>query len=353
MVSFETIKTVAFTAAPFVIPYVIRKYRSFKGQAQMNRPARRPVPEHVRRSLNILFVACVLAIVSTIPALSPENIFVVTSSRIQTSSNVLWERFTTLRPDHRFTELDDKLRDTLQTVDGRCLYLVYGPDILGHCPFCKTDEPNSYFYYALPSLLFPHLLNFIALGLATSIVIARKEGSRWRTQASIAGIMMAVADIALYQTYDWKANSRAVKGKDLTHFYWRMRIIRGIALAILDGGFACLLWLSSTNRLFVVPPSATERVIEVIKLIETQGGKISAAGVVQNTTVRSEALRTRCNDYWKQEGDVMQEIMAEKQVVDSMRNVLGSGRINMEKVEQEANLYSENLLSIQGLELEP
>ena len=254
---------------------------------------------------------------------------------------------THLRPDSTLTDLDERLKNVMLTVDGRCLYLLYGPDIVGHCLFCKSDEPNSYFYYALPSILFPHLLNLIALGLATSKSIAKKDGSRWRVHATIAGLVLAVADVAIYQVWDWKANARVHRPQELVHFYWVARFLRGIALTALDGGFAFVLWLSSTNRLFVLQPTATERLQMITGLLEITGGKLAATSMVQNATARSESTRQRHDAYWTREGELMDLVMAEKEVVDSVRDALSSSRINMDRINSEARAYAENLIAVQ------
>ena len=351
MIDWQGLKTLFFTLAPFLIPYLIRTFRRVQGQVHANVPARRPTPLPIRRyALNILFSAATLAFISTIPALAPENIFKATSSRLQIPSNVLWERVAGLRPDHSLTELDEKLRTRLVTVDGRCLYLMYGPDVIADCPFCNSDEPLTYFYYALPSILLPHFFNLAALGLSTSSAVAGKEGSRWRLHGVILGSLLALGELFVYYKYDWKANARATRLEDLFPFHWTMCLVRGLGIAIADIGFAGLLWLTSTNRLFVVPPSASERVDNAIRELEIASGKLTAVGIVRNATVRNQGLRNASDAYWKREGEVMEEVMGEREVVDDMRAALSSGRINLPRIEQEAGKYADGLVNAHGLE---
>lgn len=296
----------------------------------------------MRNALNILFVFAVLALISSLPTFYPENIFTVTSSRIQTPNDVLFTRLAALRPQGFTTELDDTLRPRLASIDSRCLYLTYGPDVLANCPFCSSDDARSYFYYALPTLLLPHLLHLIVLGLATSTV-SGYEGNRWRTQAAIIGAVLALGDCYVVGARDWKANARTVRAEDLDHFYWRMRTIRGLILALVDAGFAGLLWATSTNRLLAVPPAPAERIESVAKVLESVRGRLSAVGIVRNAVVRDEALRKKTELYWKKEGEVMGEVMDEREVVEGVRAALESGRVSVQKLEEEARMYAEGI----------
>ena len=351
MIDFQSLKPLFFTLAPFLIPYLIRAFRRLRGEAHANLPARRPAPLPIRRyALNILFAAVSLALISTLPTFTPENIFRLTSSRLQTPSNVLWERVANLRPDRNLTKLDEKLRTRLATIDGRCLYLKYGPDVIGNCPFCNSDEPLSYFYYAFPSILLPHLFNLVALGLSTSSAIVGKEGSRWRLQGAILGSMLALGELFVYYNYDWKANAKVMRTEDLFLFHWTMRLIRGLGIAIADTGFAGLLWLTATNRLFAIPRSATERVDNAIRQLEIAGGKMQAFGIVHNATVRNQSLRNVSDSYWTREGKIMGEVMAEREVVNDMRAALSSGRLNLPILEKEAEKYADSLISAHDLQ---
>ena len=344
------LKTVALALA---LSYLISLLRRSRNRVPSALQPIRPAPAHVRYALNILFVACALASVSTIPSLAPENVIKATSSKLQTPSDMLWERVASgLRPNHELTELDERLRNRLLTVEGRCLYLMHGPDTIGNCPFCSTDDPRSYFYYALPSILYPHLLNLAALGLSTSEAVAKREGNRFRAQAAVLGCILAMGDVSMFYTFDWKANKRVKTAEALTHFFWNMRLARGLCIAIADGVFALLLWATATNRLLVAPISATERLDRIARELEFTGGKLGAIGVLRNTTVRNKSLRAIEASYWNREGLVMDEVMAEKNVLDSVRAALESGRIDISRVEEDAKSYAEQIVRANGLEAE-
>jgi hypothetical protein len=288
-------------------------------------------------------VAAAVALIATLPTFTPENLISRTSSRFQTPSDVLFTRLAKLRPGNVLTANDEVLRSRLTSVDGRSLYLAYGPSTIADCPFCKPDDPASYLYYAIPSILLPHLLNLLVLGLATSGAISGKEGRRWRIHATLTGAALAVAELWIFHSYDWKANARTTRAGDITHFYWTMWTARGILVSLIDAGLAGLLWASSTNRVFVIPPSPAERLETVAKTLESNRGKLITVGIVRNVSVRDEPLRKRGEAYWRNEGEVMGEVMSERAVVEGMRNALESGRISVQEIEAEAVKYAEGI----------
>ena len=344
MVTFDygSAKTLLYGLAPFAISWLIRQYRNLRASGQ--RQPTRAVPPHVQRALNILFAAAIVATLCTLPRFRPENIFKLTSSAPRTPSDILWERVAARRPDQRLTPQDERLQSRLTTVDGRCLYFTYGPEVLADCPICNTDNPKSFFLYALPSLLLPHLLNLAVLGLATSASIAKREGSRWRAPAALLGSALALLDAAVLYNVDWRLNARAPRARDLWAVHWLLREARFLGLAAADALCAAFLWATATNRLLAPAVRAAARVESAVRDLEVAAGKMAAAGIVQNAAAREPGLRMHGDAYWRQEEEVMGEVMAEKEVVDAVRAALGSGRIDINRVEAEAEGYAESLL---------
>lgn len=125
-------------------------------------------------------------------------------------------------------------------------------------------------------------------------------------------------------------------------------MVRGIIIALADVLVAGLLWLSSTNRMFVVPPNAAERMETAMRVLESARAKLQAVGIMRNVVVRDEGLRRKTEAYWRKEGQVMGEVMDEREVVEGMRNAL-SGRIQVAKVEEDARKYAEGITSFQEL----
>lgn len=142
--------------------------------------------------------------------------------------------------------------------------------------------------------------------------------------------------------HDWKGNARALRPEEYEHFFWRMRIVRGVAIAIGDALLAWLLYLSSTNRMFVVPVSNAERMETAMRVLENARGKLNAIGIMRNVVVRDEGLKRNSEAYWRREGQVMGEVMDEREVIEGVRNAL-SGRIQISRVDDEARKYAEGI----------
>lgn len=70
---------------------------------------------------------------------------------------------------------------------------------------------------------------------------------------------------------------------------------------------------------------------------------MNGIGIIRNATLRDKNLRQRIADYWVREGDVMGEVMETREVVDGVKNALGS-RINLDLIEKDAGDFAENLL---------
>lgn len=144
-------------------------------------------------------------------------------------------------------------------------------------------------------------------------------------------------------THDSKANSRVLRPEDLDLFYWRMRTLRGISICVADAILALLIWAASTNRIFAVPPNTAERMEAAMKVLENMRARLGAVGIVRNVVARDKGLRQRGEAYWTREGRVMEEVMADREVVDGMRNAL-SGRVSVSKVEEEARKYADGIV---------
>jgi hypothetical protein len=104
-----------------------------------------------------------------------------------------------------------------------------------------------------------------------------------------------------------------------------------------------VLYLSSTNRAFVVPPTAAERVEGVVRALGSVKSKISAVGIVKNTAIRDEELRGRMTGYWTHEGMLMRDVMEEREVVEGVTDAL-TNRIDIRNIERDAEMYAGNVL---------
>ncbi len=332
------IQSLVFTLGPLLLPRVIAFVRSIRASSQQKH-AIRPASPRVTRALNVLFIAAAVSLLSTLPYFAPPSIFHQTQSRLQIPTDVLFTRLAGLRP---LTPVDEALKAKFVSLESRLLYLTFGPDVVASCPFCKSEESRSYFYYALPSLLAPHLLHLAALGVVTSSLLCGSEGSRWRTHATVAGVGLAVADVWLVGSYEHKDNSRATRLADVEFFYWRMRIVRGVALALTDGLLGWGLWLTATNRWQLSAPDVPERLESSARLMELANSKLSAVGALRNVVFRNSSLRDWNMRYWVQEGKVMADINEDREVVDGVRNALG--RLDINTITQQASRYADSLM---------
>lgn len=295
------------------------------------------------RCLFILGLVSVLFLLKTLPIFAPENTFQVTQSRLQIPVDVLFTRLSALRKGTGLTAADTALRARFINLESRLLYLQFGPDALSSCPFCTSDEPRSYFYYALPSILAPHLVNLAIIAGVTNAWLAGREASSWRRAATLAAITLAAADIYLVITYPYQANARSVRLQELDFFFWTARARRYICLAGLDAILGWVIYLSSTNRAFVMPPTAAERIESVVRVLGGAKSKFSAVGIVKNTAIRDEELRARMTGYWTHEGVLMREVMEEREVLDGVNDALAN-RIDIGNIERDADMYASNVL---------
>lgn len=253
-----------------------------------------------------------------------------------------------MRPEGKLTGFDTSLRNKFVNMESRLLYLYLGPKVLAECPFCSADEPNSYLYYALPDLLWPHLMNWAVIALVTSRLVSGRVGGQWRAYATIGGIIIAALDIYFVVTYNYMGNRRMTRLQELDFFYWKMRVWRAVGLAGLDVVLGLVMYLSSTNRAFVNQPSPAERVENVTRVLGGVKGKINALGVVKNTASRDEELRARSVAYWNHEVKLMRDVMEEREVIEGVSNAL-ENRIDIETITRDANLYAESMLQpLQG-----
>lgn len=289
---------------------------------------------------------CCLA--QALPPFSPENLFVATQSRLQVPVDVLFNRVLAMRPGNTLTRTDHALRSKFVNLESRLLYIQFGPDVLADCPFCNSDDPRSYFFYAATSLLWPHVANLFVVAVVTSPTLTGKFGAQWRTIATIAAGILAALDVYIVSSYNYQANARALRLPDLDFFYWSMRSYRLVAIAVLDALLATLLYLSSTNRAFVQLPSTAERIEKVNHGLLTVKSKLSAVGIMKNTAMRDEELRQRGQAYWTHEVRLMSEVMEEREVIEGVNDALDK-RIDIQSITRDAEAYAQSVLQPLGI----
>lgn len=129
-----------------------------------------------------------------------------------------------------------------------------------------------------------------------------------------------------------------------------MRTYRLLALAALDGLLGWVLYLTSTNRAFVEPPTPAERVEMANRKLTGVKSKLNALGIVRNTALRDEDLRSRSHAYWGHEVRLMDEVMEDRDVVSGVNDALEK-RIKIEDITKDAENYAELVLKPLNKEL--
>ncbi|KAK4252043.1 hypothetical protein C7999DRAFT_27283 [Corynascus novoguineensis] len=343
-----TIKSLVIFFGPILLPKAIGYYRRARAAPRIHGLKVRPLPPPITRAVTILLVVSAVFLLRTLPIFSPENIFKVTQSRLQIPADVLFTRLSALRPGNALTSADLALRAKFASLESRLLYLQYGPSVLATCPFCTSDEPRSYLYYALPDLVTPHLFNLATIALATSALLTGPAASRavtgWRQPATLTAVVLAAADVYWVATYNHAANARALRLGEIDFFYWTAHAARYLGLAALDALLALALYLSGTQRAFVTPPSAAERVEVAVRALGAAKGMINGAGVVKNTVLRDEELRGRSNAYWAHEVRLTREMMEEREVIEGVQDAL-LNRIDIRSIEKDAENYAKAVLN--------
>jgi hypothetical protein len=328
---------------PILLPKAIGYYNSVRRASRVRGLPIQKVPVPVQAALYLLSSLCFFYLVQTLPYFAPENLFTTTDSRLQIPVDVLFNRVTAIRPGNALTASDQALRAKFVNMESRLLYFQFGPDVLADCPFCNSDEPKSYLYYALPDILWPHIANLLVLAVVTSPSWTARYGLQWRTSATIGAAVVAALEVYLVSAYNYQLNAKALRLPELDMFYWSMRTYRYLALAALDGSLAWVLYLSSTNRAFAQPPAPSQRVDEATRTLFNVKSRLNALAIVRNTTMRDEDLRSRSQAYWAHEVRLMGEVMEEREVIEGVNDAL-SNRLNIQAITQDAESYAASVL---------
>ncbi|KAJ5144073.1 uncharacterized protein N7515_002860 [Penicillium bovifimosum] len=308
-ISWGTVKSLLIFFAPVLLPRLITAYRSLRVSIA-SRPPPRPLPAAPARALNILFGGIVFFLLLSLPfnPHAPDsNIFSLTRSRLNTPTDVIFNRLARLRPNNLLTEADKLLQSKFISLGARKVYLTFGPDALVSCPYCSFDDLNTYLMYYLPfNVLLPHLVHLLLLGVATSAPIAGPESSRWRNKFTIGGLVLVAIDIYIVATYD------AIQGAPLSvragqtppsSLYNHITFLRPLAFVLYDVVCSVVLWLSATNRFFFKPPSPVDQVDQATSMamqgVMSANSKLHAANVTRNAVVRDPTLKNRDDLYWR------------------------------------------------------
>lgn len=335
-------KSLAIIALPMMVTKSLAYYRSIRSRPANAAPVR-PVPIAVARTLVLLLVTSFIHLLKSLPFFAPENIFALTTSRLQIPTDVLFTRLAALRPAG-LTPADELLRSRISSLDSRLLYFHHGPDAVANCAWCTPEEPSTYFYYTITALLAPHLVNAVILAIVTSGFFSGPEGARWRRTAAITAAVVAAIDAFTVNSYSAGMNARATKIEEIETFHWQMRALRCVVLAVLDAIMGLIIYTAATNRAFVSPPDVRARIESTTRTVDVLAKRLNAVAILRNTVARDADLRSRSAMYWVREGAVMSEAMEERDVVEGLRRAVAE-RIDLSVVERDAELYSQGVIA--------
>lgn len=189
----------------------------------------------------------------------------------------------------------------------------------------------------------------IILGLATSRSFAGPDGSRWRTLATIAGVVLGAADFFMIFSYDHGVNAKATKIAEVDMFFWKARVIRGLAIAFLDGLLGWFIWLAATQRAFVIPKSAAEKVEDITKVAEATLGKLRGLGAIRNVVYRNAGMRSNVERYWVHEERLMTKVLEDSDVRTAMNAAFDS--VDMVRLQREADMYVDAVLPVAAAQI--
>jgi len=151
-----------------------------------------------------------------------------------------------------------------------------------------------------------------------------------------------VVDFASVFNYDHQRNARAATFSDVENFFWTRNLVSHLAICITDAAIGALIWASATNRAFVVPPSPAVILESQTRVLEKSLAKFRSLGAVRNVVMRESGFRAKVGEYWRKEGEIMHEVLEERDVVEAVNEVLA--KMDVDGVTKGADEFVEQVL---------
>ena len=236
-----------------------------------------------------------------------------------------------------------------------------------NCNFCTIDDEVSWVLYHLPTnVLLPHLLHFLAVGMATSSGVGGWEVGRWRGRALVVAAALVVLDLYMLIGFE---QSIDVNGPAPMGLFWVMRVLRPLLLCAFDALLAAVMWASATNRLVMLgngdvdEEGVKRRNMEMLNrsnvVLQTAQTKLRAANVTRNTVVRDRVLQKVEDAYWRDVTEVegreglgggagMEGVWEDEDVQAALARAYGQGAIDVGRMRREAEGFVTGVTS--GLE---
>lgn len=287
------------------------------------------------RAIGLLFFLSLFFFISGLNLFLPENIILKTSSAIQTPKSILLARLSYLRP---ITEYDQKLLQRLKILDGRLLYVLYGPSALVLCEWCEIKTPETFLYYTIPHILLYYLVNIGIIRLSTSIIF-KGVWELWGKSASIITFFLFILELIVLNIYDWKSNAY-ISSLDIDWIHWKLNKYRSFLMIIIDLSVAFIIWLIDINVWHHIP-NEKEQLIFSINNLEESINCIDTLVIMKRALVKDVTLQKQKMEFYQQEEKRLGELYKDMSIKNAGKNVVSQK--NIEK-KLEVENYVESLI---------
>ncbi|KAG4305136.1 hypothetical protein PORY_001306 [Pneumocystis oryctolagi] len=260
------------------VSYFISKKIFYRLSQPLSKSAIRAIAFLVSFSLFFLILNSLLLV--------PENIILKTSSKIQTPGITLAARLSHLR---QITEYDQKLLQRLKHLNGRLLYVLYGPSTLGLCEWCEIETPITFLYYTIPHVLLYYLINLGAIQLSVSTLFG-KTINPWGKLVFIITLVFFISELITLKMYDWESNAYTASALDINWIHWKLNKYRLYFTIILNLFVAFIIWINDTN-VWCQMPSKEEQLHFSIKNLEESINRIRTLSIINRVAIEDEFLQ--------------------------------------------------------------
>ncbi|KTW26032.1 hypothetical protein T552_03301 [Pneumocystis carinii B80] len=291
------------------------------------------------RAISFLFFSSLVFLILELFFFLPENIILKTSSEIQTSEITLIARLARLR---RITEYDQKLLSRLKTLDGRLLYILYGPSTLSLCEWCEIETPLTFLYYTIPHVFLYYILNLGIIYLSISI-LSEKNRKLLRKLIFIILFVFFIMELIMLNIYDWKSNAYINSALDIDWIHWNLKKYRLFLMIILNLSVAFIIWVININTLYQTP-NKEKQLIFSINNLEESINRIRALVIMKRALIKDAFLQEQKMKFY-QEKRLSQ--LNNPNIKDIKKKI---SHDNMKKIMEEVESYAESLIKYMDME---
>ncbi|KAK9457753.1 hypothetical protein V1511DRAFT_490752 [Dipodascopsis uninucleata] len=331
-------KNVLPIAAPFLIPYFIRKWTEWTCRESVEPKPRRPLKQYHVIVMLVLILLGIIQLGFALYFLS-SNVFLKTKTSIFHSIETISRR---LLVGGGMTEHSRELLEKLGTLKDRVVYASYGEGPLLSCQFCSLDKPESLKIYVTPTIVFPYLVNGGVIALATS---ADPSLSTLRAPTTFLILFLAAYD--LYSVLVFNIMQNMNPKSETKWLIWNIRRNSSSILAVLDVTVAIMIYFYATGILGKPPfISEHQQITRDFESVESNLSlvthKARSINLVYGAMASDEELTQQAVSFWN-------ELRTEEDIISQdvdFRRVLEHAAMeyNIEKLNEEAKSFARALI---------